>query len=935
MSDTSSLKTYEETLLAIKQLQTENKQLNRKISILQKKINTAEMAERNDKLLDTLRSAEQKKLEKYMRLLLEYSNIIILMLDDHGRFAYCSSEFLHLTGITDFNFINGRTLEDIFSVFESVKLTKNIMLRFEDVKNKLLPVTFNTKIFFPSNKTERLYTLQLAPITDGGVFDGEIIICHDTTELRDAEADERTRLMLDSTPLACSLWTAKGRLIGFNKTTIELLGLNSNVELSADSFFACCPDIQEDGISSVEKWNSFLQTAIKNGSVKTEWMCLINEEEILPMYITFVSLPWKNTFRIAAYATDLRELRLQEMAVRKANEENYILRVEAKAAEAASNAKSDFLATISHELRTPLNVIIGMSELMPVGSLNETQKNYISEIQIMSKSLLNLISDILDFSKIEAGKFDILPVCYSLKRLINNIDSMFKHTAGKKGLAFTCHISGDIPDVLYGDEIRVRQVITNIAGNAVKYTPTGSIDIFVNKAVMNKKTYLEIKIKDTGIGIKNEDKLKMFTAFQQFDTRKNRGIMGTGLGLAISKKLTDMMGGIIDMESEYGKGSIFRILLPLVEGDPAKLAVSEKNYNFIKVKEGAFVKALVVDDMPENITVAKGFLAMHGINADTALSGAEGVSKTANTRYDIIFMDQMMPGMDGLEAARHIRALAEKTGDTWFSEVPVIALSANVASGAIEKFAAAGMNDFVSKPIDAKNLNKKLTRWLPPEKIEYNHVAQQNDSDEMEAVFEQLKTLKGIDLADGFSHTGGGAAYLKVFRQFCAGFDDSMNSLRDFLEKSDIKSYHIKIHALKGIFATLGFKDLSGWAKKLEDASAETKNEPSIYLNEMKPFIDECRAVFGSVLQTLKTENAAGKKNKGDIDSLAQNLKELETAVETGHANLINDLIEKLSGDSFDEKIDSFILELKQLTSSFDYDVVLQKIKGFNYGSKT
>ncbi|MDR1148810.1 MAG: response regulator [Spirochaetaceae bacterium] len=927
----------EETLSALKRLQTENKQLNRRIRLLQKKIDAAETAAQTDRLIGDIRSVNQKKLEKYMTLLLEYSQVAILMLDEYGRIAYCTNEFVRLAGIDNFGIINGRALRDVFSIFEGKKFVDEAIRLFEEVKDNLRPVTFNTKIFFPANSTERLYTIQLDPITENGVFDGEIIICHDTTDLRNAEAEKRTRLMLDSTPVACTLWTADGELIGWNKKTKELLNLNYD-EINEEIFFSRCADIQDDNQRSPDKWNRLLKTTLETGTVETDWNCVINDEEFLPLRATFVRMPWKDSFCVAVYAVNLRELRMREMAVRKANEENYLIKVEAKTAEAASNAKSNFLAIMSHELRTPLNVIIGMSELMPTNNLNKTQKKYFSDIQIMSKSLFNLINDILDFSKIEADKFDILPVSYSIKELINNVDATFRHIAKEKNISFSCHVADDIPDVLYGDEIRIRQVFINITSNAVKYTHEGSVSVTVNKTMKDDKAYFEFCVKDTGIGIKTEDIPKLFTAFQQVDKRKNRGIMGTGLGLAISKKLSDVMGGIIEVESEYGKGSVFRVLFPLIEGEPNKLADSKKKRNFVMVKRGERITALVVDDMPENNTIAKGFLALHGIDTDTVLSGEDALKKISTTKYNIIFMDQMMPEMDGLDTARHIRALTEKTGDKWFSEIPIIALSANVVSGVLDKFKDAGMNDFVGKPIDSKTLNAKLSQWLPPDKIEFaGHPNDQSvaaDDETGKQLFEQLKKLPEIDSYDGLAHTGSVSSYIKLIRQFYTGFDKSALALQNFLEKNDRNSYHIKIHALKGLLATLGLKSLSEWAKKLELASAEGEDGFPLCRDETPLFINECRKFFNRLPEEFTVSRPTEKKNRGDINVFWTNLNKLKPALETGHANSIKELIERLNPLSFDKETDGFISELSDLILDFDYDIALQKIEGFENGKQ-
>jgi signal transduction histidine kinase/DNA-binding NarL/FixJ family response regulator/HPt (histidine-containing phosphotransfer) domain-containing protein len=937
----------DEAVNIIKELKAENKRLNRELIRLQKKIYTAEIADKTEKMIDDIRATQQKKLERCMNLLLEYSHIAILLIDEQGCLTYCTNECLRLAGITNFGPINGRTFKDFFTIACDESTAVSAEKLFNRVKRTLSAITVNTKITFSLDGMRRPYTVQMAPIIENGVFDGAIIACHDTTEIRNAEADERTSLMLDSTPLACALWTHDGKLIGWNKTTAELLDLDSN-KITTENFFDCCARIQDDGFPSPEKWKNLINAALRIGTIKTNWNCVSKNGEPLPLEIIFVRVPWKDSFRVAVYANDLRELRSREMAMRKANEENYALRLEAEAAEAASNAKSDFLATISHELRTPMNVIIGMSELMPTENLNETQEKFFWEIQNMSKSMLNLVNDILDFSKIEANKFEILPVQYNLRTMLNNLDSMFMFIARKKGLDFSLYIAEDVPDVLYGDETRVRQILTNIVSNAIKYTHTGYVNVIISKTKKGEKYYLDAKIKDTGIGIRPEDKDKLFVAFQQLDTRKNHGIMGTGLGLAISKKLADIMGGNISVESEYGNGSVFNVLLPLVEGDPDKLSASAKNYDFVRVKDGESISALVVDDMIENIMVAKGFLELHGIEVDSALSGEEAIRAVANKRYSIIFMDHMMPEMDGLDTTVRIRAMAEETGDSWFDAVPIVALSANVVTNILEKFKKVGMNDFVGKPIDSSVLNGKLAIWLPREKIvlggpptsKYRtflkaglHTKEKRlEETYEEAIFVRLGGMEGINLEDGIAHTGGPLPYIKIMRQFCSGFDKTIATLQKLLEENDTKAYHIKVHALKGIFATLGVKALSDWAYRLELASSEDVGDISFETcqKETASFLKECTAFFERLPGELKT-NVLEKKNikHGDKKTLSPKLTELKVAFENGHTNSINDIVRELCELSFDKETNDFISVLSGLSTDFDYDVAAQNIETY------
>ena len=512
-------------------------------------------------------------------------------------------------------------------------------------------------------------------------------------------------------------------------------------------------------------------------------------------------------------------------------------------AESANNAKSDFLANMSHEIRTPINAVLGMNEMiirednkalelserdpLAVQGALENISVYAGDVKKAGHNLLAIVNDILDFSKIEAGRMDIIEAPYQLSSLINDINNMILFKAQDKSLKFTVEVDPSIPDELSGDEIRIRQIITNLLNNAVKYTEKGSVSLKLRgKKQSDGFLTLTIVVWDTGIGIKPEDKEKLFNKFQRLEMERNSTVEGTGLGLAITQHLIELMGGTIDVESEYGKGSIFTVMIPqkIVSDNPIgdfqtrlkENLPGERPYRESFRAPDAVI--LVVDDTRINLTVAVNLLKNTKIRVDTAISGAEAVSMASKTRYDMIFMDQRMPEMTGTEAFHQIR----NTPDGASRDVPVVCLTADAVIGAKERYLSEGFSDYLTKPIDNYALEKMLMKYLPEDKIELVTEELTDDSGESGEEMDYFDTLRsvGIEPKNGLKFCQDDEAFYRVMlAEYAYGELEKAHNLQKSYESENWHDYSIYVHALKSSSKMIGASALSMRAAKLESAA--------------------------------------------------------------------------------------------------------------------
>lgn len=403
-------------------------------------------------------------------------------------------------------------------------------------------------------------------------------------------------------------------------------------------------------------------------------------------------------------------------AIEKAYQEEAIAKQERDEADRANEAKSSFLANMSHEIRTPINAVIGMNEMILRESSESAIRQYAYDARSSANTLLGIINDILDFSKIESGKMEIILAEYELKQLVTDLVNMIEKRAKDKGLELQVEVYPELPSRLYGDDVRIKQIVTNLLTNAVKYTERGRVTLTFSGHIVQDRLQLYVCVEDTGIGIKQEDLDKLFSAFERIEEKRNRNIEGTGLGMSITTLLLNMMGSSLEVSSEYGKGSAFSFVLEqqVVDNTPiGEMTKKEESisYQYKEAFTAPDARLLVVDDNVMNCKVFKALLKKTKVQVTECYSGAECLQLTEEYKYDMIFLDHMMPELDGVETFRLLRSDSASLN----LDTPVVVLTANAMSGAKEQYMADGFDAFLAKPIVPDELEQMLIDMLPKE----------------------------------------------------------------------------------------------------------------------------------------------------------------------------------------------------------------------------
>ncbi|RKI38087.1 response regulator [bacterium D16-51] len=628
----------------------------------------------------------------------------------------------------------------------------------------------------------------------------------------------------------------------------------------------------------------------------------------------------------------------------------------------ASEAKGKFLANMSHEIRTPINAVLGMNEMILRECTDAAVREYALDIQNAGQSLLALVNDILDLSKIESGKLEVLPEEYDLSSLLHDIMNMITMKAKDKGLAVELSVDENLPSRFWGDDIRLRQILVNIMNNAVKYTEKGSVTLTVTgtEAVTDSVSQsgsensmppkdavclLTFQVKDTGIGIRQEDLAKLFQEFQRIEEDRNRNIEGTGLGMSITTQLLELMGSKLEVESVYGKGSAFYFTLEQKVMDTAPIGnLGERikkraaEYSYQAVFTAPDARVLVVDDNSVNRKVFTNLLKATKVVIDEAAGGMECIRLAGEKQYDVIFLDHMMPDLNGIETLHRLRKLENCPCHA----APVIALTANAVSGAKEMYLKEGFDGFLSKPIIPDKLEKMLMQMLPENKVVYEETA--DDSLEGMDSFgktemrqpgengkaEDFPPLDGIDWEYALMHLKDADILKDTVEQFYLAMDREAEDLEQFFQmvsetsgeqqKKAMEQYEVKVHAMKSNSAMIGAVPLSGVAKMLEYAARDGETEvllvvTPVFLNEWK----KMKTILGNCVDSGREDDAAGGL-PADWNEVVQGLRQIVDAMKDMDIDTADESMGQIKKYQFPEQMKPLVDQLS--LAVLDIDVV-------------
>lgn len=642
---------------------------------------------------------------------------------------------------------------------------------------------------------------------------------------------------------------------------------------------------------------------------------------------------------------DKKKLKTSELlqAKEQLEQKDVELKDAKKAAKKAEDARDIFLANMSHELRTPINTILGLNELIIRESQDEAIKEYALDIRQAGNILLTLVSDILDFSKLEAGQLQLTEGIYDISSLLNDLINSISIQLRKKKLDLVLDIAKDIPYKLMGDEIHIRQIISNLLSNAVKFTEEGRVTLHLGwKQLENDAIEIDVIVKDTGIGIKEQDIPKLFGAFQRMDSTVRSSGKRTGLGLAITNRLVEMMGGKLEVQSVYGKGSAFAFKLVQHVVDQAPLGDFEKQYkeslrsreNYQQKFIAPLGRILIVDDNAMNLAVAQGLLKQTRLQIDVASSGEECLELIKRKTYHLICLDHMMPVMDGVQTLHAIRAMEGNPS----KDIPIIALTANAVAGAREFYINEGFQDYLTKPIDADKFENMLIEYLPDNVVyltedqDMGREYEKEDAEMALSIKESQLYMIGFNIRNGLKYMNGDKAlYGKVLHDFHIILKEKEEALQDFLKKGDMPGYAIIVHSLKGNARNVGADDLADEAFTLEKMSKAGQLEDvevrsPILFSMMRTMRESLKVYLDHEEKAECVEKAAETEEIREIteDEWKKALQELADRLDDFDADSANEKIAELKKYDRPESDQKMLRLCEKAVRDYAYDIALE-----------
>ncbi len=598
-------------------------------------------------------------------------------------------------------------------------------------------------------------------------------------------------------------------------------------------------------------------------------------------------------------------------------------------AQTATEAKSNFLANMSHEIRTPINTIMGMDEMILRETSEKVVEEYALDIKAASQNLLSLINDILDITKIESGKMGVVNGEYQFMSMMHDVLNNVTLRAKEKNLEVRLKISRDIPTDMLGDDIRIKQILTNIITNAVKYTQEGYIEIAAYcRRNFDNTVDLTFAVTDTGIGIKQEDIKRMFKSFERLEENRNRNIEGAGLGMTITQNLLKMMGSTLEVESEYGKGSRFSFVInqEIINNEcigdfEQKLKQLTSNYEYSTSFEAPKAKFLVVDDNTMNRKVFVALLKDSKVQISEAAGGEECLALIKQEHFDMIFLDHMMPGMDGLET---FKAMATLDGNKCLA-TPVIALTANAIAGAKERYVTMGFHGFLSKPIVPAQLEKMIRDFLPEDLLEYHEPDARDEARKNRVKQVELPEIEGVDWDYALLHFPDANMVFQSANDFYESIGYEAEEIKRYFDLIDssfpLEDYRIKVHGVKSMANTIGATSLGGLAKLCEYAARDNDLER---IRVLTPILLDEMSSMKNKLEVLSSE--VEKPLMEDLDDLFALLEMLKMAIKANDSEQADNIMKQITGFTYPEDIQAKIDQLNLYVVNLDEDGALDTI---------